>query len=160
VKRYEHLIRYLVDDLTAIEHDHRDALRPVQTEANQSFMGEHVLTNPTTAAETRELKLSIERSLTAHFTLVRGEIRQLGNGASVSPVTGTGDTATSFIACLPQSTPSSNNITPKPRSIPLPSVKIRDLPKKLRDWPKEWYSGNMTQTFGAKRNIRKLIARL
>jgi hypothetical protein len=142
-------------------------------------MGEHVLTRPTTAAETRELRLSIERSIITQFTLVRGEIRQLGNGASVSSVPVTGDTATSFIACLPQSTPSLNDITPKPRSVPPPSAKISDLPKKpgvwrlaveqwedvdkdtgysLRDWPKEWYSGKMTQTFGAKRNIRKLIA--
>ncbi|KAG1837085.1 hypothetical protein F4604DRAFT_1692457 [Suillus subluteus] len=57
------LIRYLLDELTQYEKNHRDALCPIPREGDKSFNGDHILTAPITAAETRELKMSFDREL-------------------------------------------------------------------------------------------------
>lgn len=57
------LIRYLLDELTRYEKNHRDALCPIPREGDKSFNGDHILTAPVTAAETRELKMSFDREL-------------------------------------------------------------------------------------------------
>ncbi|KAH7902777.1 hypothetical protein BJ138DRAFT_1201457, partial [Hygrophoropsis aurantiaca] len=69
------LIRYLLDDLTRCEKSHKDALCPIPRRTDLSFNGDHVLTNPITGVESRELKLSIDRKMDdmaekvgAHFT--------------------------------------------------------------------------------------------
>jgi len=49
------LIRYLLDELTRYEKNHRDALCPIPREAERSFNGDHILTAPVTAAETRDV---------------------------------------------------------------------------------------------------------
>ncbi|KAG1784225.1 hypothetical protein EV702DRAFT_1191226 [Suillus placidus] len=58
------LIRYLLDELTRYEKNHRDALCPIPREGDKSFNGDHILTAPVTAAETRELKMSFDHELT------------------------------------------------------------------------------------------------
>ncbi|KAH7903318.1 hypothetical protein BJ138DRAFT_1107775 [Hygrophoropsis aurantiaca] len=68
------LIRYLLDDLTQYEKGHGDALCPVPRQANQSFNGDHILTNPTTGAESRELKLSMDRKLDSLVVVVAEEV--------------------------------------------------------------------------------------
>ncbi|KAH7904965.1 hypothetical protein BJ138DRAFT_1106376 [Hygrophoropsis aurantiaca] len=57
------LIRYLLDDLTRCEKSHRDALCPIPRHTELSFNGDHVLVNPITGAESRELKLSMDRKM-------------------------------------------------------------------------------------------------
>lgn len=47
------LMRYLIDSLQRYETDQSDALCPMQTEADQSFMGDHVLICPVTTDELR-----------------------------------------------------------------------------------------------------------
>jgi hypothetical protein len=67
------LIRYLVDSLQSYETGHGDALRPVPTEIDQSFNGDHVLSNPVTAVEVREMTAAMDRK----FTLVADMITKL-----------------------------------------------------------------------------------
>jgi len=127
-------------------------------------MGEHVLTNPTTAAESRELRLSVERSLETNFGLMHSELRSINrqlatNGVSASPVSVPGDTATSFVM-IPAQPSAPHLVAPKPRSVPIPGLRIPDLPKKLQDWPVEWYTGKMNNTFGTKRGIRRMITQV
>ncbi|KAG0700237.1 hypothetical protein DFH29DRAFT_876759 [Suillus ampliporus] len=57
------LIQYLLDELTRYEKNHRDALCPIPQEADKSFNGDHILTAPVTAVETRELKMSFDHEL-------------------------------------------------------------------------------------------------
>lgn len=53
VQQVDTLIRYLLDELTRYEKNHRDALCPIPREADKSFNGDHVLTAPVTAAAGR-----------------------------------------------------------------------------------------------------------
>ena len=48
------MIRYLLDELTTYEKSHDNALCPIPDEADQSFNGDHVLTQPPKANELRE----------------------------------------------------------------------------------------------------------
>ena len=45
------LIKYLVDSLQSYETDYSDALCPIPTEADKSFMGDHILVQPVTTNE-------------------------------------------------------------------------------------------------------------
>ncbi|KAG1805102.1 uncharacterized protein HD556DRAFT_1437265 [Suillus plorans] len=78
------LIRYLLDELTRYEKNHRDALCPIPREAERSFNGDHILTAPVTAAKTRELKMSFDRQLDSLSGKVRAVLDKLAL-ASVSP---------------------------------------------------------------------------
>ncbi|KAG1755099.1 uncharacterized protein EDB91DRAFT_1077109 [Suillus paluster] len=51
------------ESLTQYEKNHWDALCPIPREGDKSFNGDHILTAPITAAETRELKMSFDREL-------------------------------------------------------------------------------------------------
>ncbi|KAH7908328.1 hypothetical protein BJ138DRAFT_371218 [Hygrophoropsis aurantiaca] len=57
------LIRYLLDELTKYEKGHSDALCPVPRQADLSFHGDRTLTQVITGAESRELKLSLDRKM-------------------------------------------------------------------------------------------------
>ena len=52
-----------MDELTRYEKNHRDALCPIPRKAERSFNGDHILTAPVTAAETRELKTAFDRQI-------------------------------------------------------------------------------------------------
>jgi hypothetical protein len=187
----------LVDDLSAIEHDHRDALRPIQCESTESFMGDHVLTQPVTAIETRELKMSIDRSINEAISRICAEVRSQTSG-----LPGLGapnlnlDDSNTICSSVAQNVGPLNSVLnlgpdirhqvgiPKkphcPRTAPIPSVSIPNLPKTgetawklavkqweevdaqtgfaLKDWPEEWYTGKMREAFAAKRGTRRMIA--
>ncbi|KAG1779265.1 hypothetical protein EV702DRAFT_966351 [Suillus placidus] len=78
------LIHYLLDELTRYEKNHRDALCPIPCQAERSFNGDHILTAPVTAAETRELKMSFDRQLDSLSGKVGAVLDKLAL-ASVSP---------------------------------------------------------------------------
>jgi hypothetical protein len=53
------LIKYLVDSLQSYETDYGDALCPMPTEADKSFMGDHILVQPVTTNEFRMFSTAI-----------------------------------------------------------------------------------------------------
>ncbi|KAF8514730.1 hypothetical protein BU17DRAFT_52403, partial [Hysterangium stoloniferum] len=57
------LIRYLLDELHYSEEGHGDALQPIQSEVNMSFLGEHKDICPVSLLEMKELWSSMERSM-------------------------------------------------------------------------------------------------
>ncbi|KAG1838264.1 hypothetical protein F4604DRAFT_1600650 [Suillus subluteus] len=75
------LIRYLLDELTRYEKNHRDALCPIPREGDESFNGDHILTAPVTAAETRELKMSFDRELTR----LSGKVEEVLDKLTLTP---------------------------------------------------------------------------
>ncbi|KAG1767827.1 hypothetical protein EDD22DRAFT_874534 [Suillus occidentalis] len=75
------LIRYLLDELTRYEKNHRDALCPIPREGDKSFNGDHILTAPITAAETRELKMSFDRELNR----LSGKVEEVLDKLTLSP---------------------------------------------------------------------------
>ncbi|KAG1888558.1 hypothetical protein F4604DRAFT_2023940 [Suillus subluteus] len=75
------LIRYLLDELTRYEKNHRDALCPIPREGDETFNGDHILTAPVTAAETRELKMSFDRELTR----LSGKVEEVLDKLTLTP---------------------------------------------------------------------------
>ncbi|KAG1783677.1 hypothetical protein EV702DRAFT_1190702 [Suillus placidus] len=75
------LIWYLLDELTQYEKNHRDALCPISREGDKSFNGNHILTAPMTAAETRELKMSFDRELTR----LSGKVEEVLDKLTLTP---------------------------------------------------------------------------
>ncbi|KAG2344994.1 hypothetical protein BDR05DRAFT_998604 [Suillus weaverae] len=75
------LIRYLLDELTWYEKNHRDALCPIPQEGDKSFNGDHILTAPVTAAETQELKMSFDREL----TWLSGKVEEVLDKLTLTP---------------------------------------------------------------------------
>ncbi|KAG1778323.1 hypothetical protein EV702DRAFT_1044634 [Suillus placidus] len=75
------LIRYLLDELTRYEKNHRDVLCPIPREGDKSFNGDHILTAPITAAETRELKMSFNRELNR----LSGKVEEVLDKLTLSP---------------------------------------------------------------------------
>ena len=53
------LIKYLVDSLQSYETNYSDALCPIPTEADKSFMGDHILVQPVTTNEFRMFSTTI-----------------------------------------------------------------------------------------------------
>ncbi|KAG1838125.1 hypothetical protein F4604DRAFT_1962174 [Suillus subluteus] len=76
------LIRYLLDELTWYEKNHRDALCPIPQEGDKSFNGDHILTAPVTAAEMRELKMSFDRELTR----LSGKVEEVLDKLTLTPL--------------------------------------------------------------------------
>ncbi|KAG1720901.1 hypothetical protein EDB19DRAFT_1835760 [Suillus lakei] len=136
------LIRYLLDELTRYEKNHWDALCPIPREGDKSFNGDHILTAPITAAETRELKMSFDRKLN-HLSGKHSR----GAAKKTAPIPSIG------IPDLPHG-----------QEAWLAAVKQWEDPaasiggKALKDWPEEWYTGPMHTITGVKRNICKVIA--
>ncbi|KAG1733448.1 hypothetical protein EDB19DRAFT_1639699 [Suillus lakei] len=75
------LIQYLLDELTRYEKNHRDTLCPIPREGDKSFNGDHILTAPITAAETRELKMSFDRELNC----LSGKVEEVLDKLTLSP---------------------------------------------------------------------------
>jgi hypothetical protein len=70
-------MKYLVDSLQSYETGHGDALCPIQTEADQSFMGDHLQLKAISIQEFREMKMSLDRRLINVVETVETSIRSL-----------------------------------------------------------------------------------
>ena len=86
------LIKYLVDSLQSYETDYSDALCPTPTEADKSFMGDHLLVQPVTTNEFRMFSTTV-------FSMLQ---KATSNSFQVVPhpamVPGPGDSVNSFAA--------------------------------------------------------------
>jgi hypothetical protein len=187
------LVKYLVDSLQSYENGHGDALCPIQREADRSFCGDHVLTSPVTAQEVREYAASTERKISTMIDTITTIVKTgLDDGRHSrvpirEPRTSLRcDTQHFDVAqpldnnCHVPSTSQITDICTPPRPLPLPSVRIPNLPrgpgawkeavrqweegdpdtglKALKDWPEEWYTGNQRLHFASKRSQRRVIA--
>jgi hypothetical protein len=56
-------MKYLIDSLQSYESGHGNALYPICTEPEKSFMGDHITKQAVTAEEFREMKCSVDRKL-------------------------------------------------------------------------------------------------
>ncbi|KAF4586434.1 hypothetical protein AB1N83_010834 [Pleurotus pulmonarius] len=81
------LIKYLVDSLQAYESGHNDALHPIQTGAQQSFMGDHVLQQSATTAEVRQSTASMARKFDEVITTVVSLFQSASHGPPPTPST-------------------------------------------------------------------------
>ncbi|KAG1861302.1 hypothetical protein F4604DRAFT_1957601 [Suillus subluteus] len=72
---------FLQHSFTELASRHRDALCPIPREGDKSFNGDHILTAPVTAAETRELKLSFDRELTR----LSGKVEEVLDKLTLTP---------------------------------------------------------------------------
>jgi hypothetical protein len=160
-KQADTLIRYLVDTLASYESDHSDALCPIQREADRSFNGDHVLAAPTTAAETRELKKSIDAQFQSVVTIMTLFITQAmtGGAAAMTPTAAFPNTlaaaqsAPRGLSGPPTPTFSSNHSQPPaialppiprqtepqhatqvPQAMPIPGLRIPNLPQGKDAW--------------------------
>ncbi|KAH7918493.1 hypothetical protein BV22DRAFT_1041730, partial [Leucogyrophana mollusca] len=156
------LIRYLLDGLTRYE-SHRDALCPIPRQAEQSFNGHHVLTNPITGVESRELKLSLGRKMDDVVEKASAYIARTLSQVSSSSATSSSSQLASSSPILPHPAPLS--AVQAVRTPPIAGVCITDLPKgsdgwrvaarqwetpdegtgsiAFEDWPDDWLAGKM-----------------
>ena len=65
------LVKYLVDVLDRFEHSHENALCPIQTDFEKSFMGEHAEVASASAAEVREAVAAVKREIEDFKTVVQ-----------------------------------------------------------------------------------------
>src|ERR1700733_3874049 len=63
MKQVDTLMKYLVDALQNFESGHGNALYPIRTEPEKSFMGEHIGMQTVTAEEFREMTRTVDRKL-------------------------------------------------------------------------------------------------
>jgi hypothetical protein len=63
MKQVDTLMKYLVDALQSFESGHGNALYPIRTEPEKSFMGEHIGMQTVTAEEFREMTRAVDRKL-------------------------------------------------------------------------------------------------
>lgn len=178
-------MKYLIDSLQSYETGHGDALSPIQSEASQSFMGDHVLVKPVTTEEFRTFTttlLEALRSVPNGLTHPQAQIPQhhiatLPSHTEIGTL-GHQTTTNTYIRPSNSSEPEAF-VSRLPKPIPLPGMSIPDLGHApdawrkaiqqweeadtstgyvLKDWPVEWYTGDMRLKTGAKRSNRKLIA--
>jgi hypothetical protein len=180
-------MKYLIDSLQSYETGHGDALSPIRSEADQSFMGDHVLVKPVTTDEFRTFTatlLEAIHSVPTTLTHPQARIPQHHIQATLPAnihfeITGRplGHQTTTHPDTRLSNTPEPVPVLPK--LLPLPGVSIPDLGHApdawrkairqweepdpstgyaLKDWPVEWYTGVMRLKTGAKRSNRKLIA--
>jgi hypothetical protein len=161
-------------------------LCPIQTEADRSFCGDHVLTNVVTAAEIRQYAASTDRKLSLLMDTF-GKLTAVPSCNSVAQ-TANAHLNVAIITQRPSSCDVPNDL-PKTSSAPptkivppkpLPNVKIPNIrrgpnawkdaikqweeddpvtgSKALRDWPEAWYTGTQRVLFATKRMQRSIIA--
>ncbi|EPQ55141.1 hypothetical protein GLOTRDRAFT_27428, partial [Gloeophyllum trabeum ATCC 11539] len=106
-ERTDTLIRYLLDEITALENEHGDALAPVQTRRDLTFNGEDSLAAPVTVAEHREHADSLDRKLDSFITFFVAYLH--GNGPS-PPMT------------APTMAASSSHSSVSPSVLPVPPI--------------------------------------
>ena len=112
------MIRYLLDELTTYEKSHDNALCPIPDEVDQSFNGDHVLTQPPKASELRECvdhmnrqyeelkeqNLQLSKQLMAAISLLTSGIHISGPSPSSIPQT-SASTSTSQTLLTPTPPP-------------------------------------------------------
>jgi len=123
-----------VDTLASYESNHSDALCPIQREAIRSFNGDHVLTAPTTAAETREFKKSMDAQFQSVVAIMTLFLTQAVTGgaanmtpAAVFPQARTPAQSAAHNLPRPSAVPFSSNRS-QPPAIPLPPVSRQTEP--------------------------------
>jgi hypothetical protein len=129
-------VKYLVDSLQTYETGHGDALRPVQTEADRSFCGDHVLTNMVTAAEVREFATSTDCKLSLLMdTFERITVATHDNGvtrmpspnySSIHPDTVTVKASIDNFPKTSSASPSPANDAPA-KPLPTPNLRVTNL---------------------------------
>ena len=68
------MIKYLVDSLQSYETGHGNALCPIATEADKTFMGEHINQAPPSTEEIRQWKMSMDRTLGNVVSEIVGQV--------------------------------------------------------------------------------------
>ena len=68
------MIKYLVNSLQSYETGHGNALCPIATEADKTFMGEHVNQAPPSTEEIRQWKMSMDRTLGNVVSEIVGQV--------------------------------------------------------------------------------------
>ena len=68
------MIKYLVDSLQSYETGHGKALCPIATEADKTFMGEHINQAPPSTEEIRQWKMSMDRTLGNVVSEIVGQV--------------------------------------------------------------------------------------
>ena len=160
VLQVDTLVKYLVDSLQSYENGHGDALCPIQREADRSFCGDHVLTNPVTALEVREYAASTDRKISTMIDAITTIVKtSLGNGRhSQIPIHNPSTslrfdvqhfdvTRPSDGSCDVPSTSKTTNICTPPRPLPLPSLHIPNISRGPGAWKeavRQWEEGDPT----------------
>ena len=159
------MIKYLVDSLQSYETDYGDALCPMATEADKSFMGDHVLIQPVTTNEFRMFS-------TAIFSMLEKANSSIPNSTMVTPtnsfvtpriLTATNDpfhdhnlisqraapTPSPLISPDPAAmTPDMDSTTlSKATNLPIMDINIPDLPRCKGTWERaiaQWFEPDPT----------------
>jgi hypothetical protein len=74
LQKVDTMIKYLVDSLQSYETGHGNALCPIATEADKTFMGEHVNQAPPSTEEIRQWKMSMDRTLGNVVSEIVGQV--------------------------------------------------------------------------------------
>jgi hypothetical protein len=137
------MIKYLVDSLQSYETGHGNALCPIATEADKTFMGEHVNQAPPSTEEIRQWKMSMDRTLGNVVSEIVGQVTAVFAETRLSA-------------------------SPSPEPVIRDVRNWRDVIQQwdvgdtgmvaLKDWPKEWYQGSMKKYTGSLYSQRKKIA--
>ena len=118
------MIKYLVDSLQSYETGHGDALCPIPTKADKSFMGEHVNLAPPSTEEIRQWKLSMDRSLGNVVSKIVGQVTaafagtQLSQSPSPDPDTAAPSPSNSVVSLQERTVCHSRD---RPSSMPYPA---------------------------------------
>ncbi|KAF8521981.1 hypothetical protein BU17DRAFT_45386 [Hysterangium stoloniferum] len=173
------LIRYLLDELHYYEEGRGDALQPIQSEVNMSFLGEHKDIRPVSLLEMKELWSSMERSMGktikggfSHSTSDAAASHQHGEHTGIQSNNNTTNTTN----VMPIPLPLSSLLASPPPGLSIPAAQIgiprherwltfvhdwenidesRGLHKPLKDWPTKWKTH---LAFAMSYCARKLIA--
>ncbi|KAG1865934.1 hypothetical protein DFJ58DRAFT_863766 [Suillus subalutaceus] len=148
------LIRYLLDELTRYEKNHRDALCPIPREGDKIFNGNHIITAPVTAAETRELKMSFDRELTR----LSGKVEEVLDKLTLTPPVSSSSSPSPPPSQFPQlsiSTPIPS--LPSPLLSPPPAQPLQQTPS--HEASHEPLSGSYT-TSSATHNVLAVNSQL
>lgn len=153
------LIRYLIDSLQSYKTDYSNALCPLPTEADQSFMGDHILKRPLNVAEFRVFSTAVMTGLQAiangtkacpgHKNTSQIEHKLITAPHMSSPIwqTTSNDNSVEEQFCdspkNPDMTPTPLQQPPRPLPAPLPigGVRIPDLGRQRGSWRtavKQW----------------------
>ena len=68
------MIKYLVDSLQSYDTGHGNTLCPIGTEANESFMGEHINQAPPSTEDIQQWKMSMDHSLGDVVSKIVGQV--------------------------------------------------------------------------------------
>jgi hypothetical protein len=139
-------MKYLIDSLQSYETGHGDALSPVPSEADQSFMGDHILVKPVTTEEFRMFTTTLLEALRPGPVTLgnphhESHILQHHITALHSEITAGHHSDSTTSACSRPSNSQESHaadalVCPDPKPIPLPGVSIPDLGHAPDAWRK------------------------